>query len=70
MQRISDFIIEIDKLKGVTRSTRPLGLDRQENSAEHSWQIALLASSLCRCFSISRTMDRAGGRTESRMIAW
>lgn len=46
MQQIIDFIIEIDKLKGVTRRTRPLGLDRQENSAEHSWQIALLASSL------------------------
>ncbi|MEO8034469.1 MAG: HD domain-containing protein, partial [Acidobacteriota bacterium] len=31
---------------GVTRKTRPLGLDRYENSAEHSWQIALLAASL------------------------
>ena len=40
------FILELDKLKGVTRKTRPLGLDRYENSAEHSWQIALLAASL------------------------
>ncbi len=48
MQQIIDFILEIDKLKGVTRRTRPLGLDRHENSAEHSWQIALLASSLVR----------------------
>jgi putative hydrolases of HD superfamily len=46
MQQIIDFILELDKLKGVTRKTRPLGLDRQENSAEHSWQIALLASSM------------------------
>jgi putative hydrolases of HD superfamily len=46
MQRIVDFILELDKLKGVTRKTRPLGLDRYENSAEHSWQIALLAASL------------------------
>lgn len=46
MQRIVDFILELDKLKGVTRKTRPLGLDRYENSAEHSWQIALLAVSL------------------------
>ena len=46
MQQIIDFILEIDKLKGVTRKTRPLGLDRYENSAEHSWQIALLATSL------------------------
>ncbi len=46
MQQIIDFILELDKLKGVTRKTRPLGLDRQENSAEHSWQIALLAMTL------------------------
>ena len=46
MQRIIDFVLELDKLKGVTRKTRPLGLERYENSAEHSWQIALLAASL------------------------
>ena len=46
MQQIVDFILELDKLKGVTRKTRPIGLDRYENSAEHSWQIALLAASL------------------------
>jgi putative hydrolase of HD superfamily len=46
MQQIVDFILELDRLKGVTRKTRPLGLDRYENSAEHSWQIALLAASL------------------------
>ena len=46
MQQIVDFILELDKLKGVTRKNRPLGLERFENSAEHSWQIALLALSL------------------------
>lgn len=46
MQKIVDFILELDKLKGVTRKTRPIGLDRYENSAEHSWQIALLGASL------------------------
>ena len=46
MQQIIDFILELDKLKGVTRKVRPLGLDRYENSAEHSWQIALLATAL------------------------
>jgi len=46
MQQIVDFILEIDKLKGVTRKVKPLGLDRYENSAEHSWQLALMASSL------------------------
>jgi len=46
MQAIVDFVLELDKLKGVTRKIRPLGLDRYENPAEHTWQIALLASSL------------------------
>jgi len=46
MQQIVDFILEIDKLKGVARKVKPLGLDRYENSAEHSWQLALMASSL------------------------
>jgi putative hydrolases of HD superfamily len=46
IQQIVDFVLELDKLKGVTRKTRPLNLDRYENSAEHSWQIAMLAASL------------------------
>jgi putative hydrolase of HD superfamily len=46
MQQIVEFILEMDKLKGVTRKAKPLGLERFENSAEHSWQIALLALSL------------------------
>lgn len=40
------FILELDKLKGVTRKVKPLGLERYENSAEHSWQLALMAYSL------------------------
>ncbi len=46
LQPIVDFILELDKLKAVTRKTRPLGLERYENSAEHSWQLALLAAAL------------------------
>ena len=46
MQAIIDFIREIDKLKGVERKTKPLGLVRFENSAEHSWQLAVLTLSL------------------------
>lgn len=43
---VIQFILEIDKLKAVTRKVKPLGLDRYENSAEHSWQLALFALSL------------------------
>ncbi len=46
MQHIADFILELDKLKTVTRKIRVRGVDRYENPAEHSWQLALLATSL------------------------
>ncbi len=38
-----DFLLEIEKLKAVLRKTRPHGLDRFENSAEHSWQTTVAA---------------------------
>jgi len=37
------FIIEIDKLKGILRQTRLTDNSRQENSAEHSWHLAIMA---------------------------
>ena len=43
LQNIINFILEIDKLKAVIRKTRPKDLGRYENSAEHSWQVALAA---------------------------
>ncbi len=46
LEKCFAFILEVEKLKAVTRRTKPLGLDRYENSAEHSWQIALLALAL------------------------
>jgi putative hydrolases of HD superfamily len=46
MQEVVDFVLELDKLKGVTRKNKPLGLERYENSAEHSWQLALFATAL------------------------
>ena len=58
MQQIVDFILELDKLKGVTRKIRPLGLDRYENSAEHSWQLALLAASLVHHAETGIDLDR------------
>lgn len=37
------FIIEIDKLKQVLRQTTLTDKSRQENSAEHSWHLAMMA---------------------------
>lgn len=36
-----EFLLEIDKLKRIMRRTTLLDRSRQENSAEHSWHIAL-----------------------------
>lgn len=46
LQRIFEFIIELDKLKDILRKTKPVSFSRYENSAEHSWQVCLLAQLL------------------------
>lgn len=43
IENIFNFIIEIEKLKDIHRKTRPVGLKRYENSAEHSWHVCLSA---------------------------
>jgi len=40
------FITEIDRLKGVLRQTMLAGPGRRENSAEHSWHLAVMAQAL------------------------
>ncbi len=37
------FIVEADRLKSIERITRLTHCDRRENSAEHSWHVALMA---------------------------
>ncbi|HAS14896.1 MAG TPA: phosphohydrolase [Idiomarina abyssalis] len=43
IEEILNFIVEIEKLKGVLRKTKPVGFERYENSAEHSWHVCLSA---------------------------
>ncbi|MEN9657541.1 MAG: hypothetical protein RL571_1006 [Pseudomonadota bacterium] len=43
IEQILGFIVEIEKLKNVHRKSKPVGLDRYENSAEHSWHVCLAA---------------------------
>lgn len=43
IESILNFIVEIEKLKDIHRKTRPVGLERYENSAEHSWHVCLTA---------------------------
>jgi putative hydrolase of HD superfamily len=40
------FVTEIDRLKGVLRQTMLAGPGRRENSAEHSWHLAVMALAL------------------------
>jgi putative hydrolases of HD superfamily len=41
------FLIEADRLKGVIRGNRIADGSRRENTAEHSWHLALFAMVLC-----------------------
>jgi putative hydrolase of HD superfamily len=43
LPRQLDFIVEVDRLKGVLRQARLVDGSRFENSAEHSWHLALMA---------------------------
>src|SRR5262245_36310177 len=42
-ERQIQFILEIDKLKNIVRRTYLLNADRAENTAEHSWHLAIMA---------------------------
>ena len=46
LQQQIGFLIEIDKLKSIIRRTPLINQSRFENSAEHSWHLALAASTL------------------------
>jgi putative hydrolase of HD superfamily len=46
LDRQMRFVTEIDKLKGVLRQTMLAGPGRRENSAEHSWHLAMMAVTL------------------------
>lgn len=46
LQQQMQFVLEIDKLKGILRQTLLTDASRRENSAEHSWHIAMMAIAL------------------------
>lgn len=43
LEKCFEFILELEKLKAVERKVKPLGLERYENTGEHSWQVSVLA---------------------------
>ena len=46
LARQLDFLRDADRLKGIERRTRLIDRSRRENSAEHSWHLALMALTL------------------------
>ena len=46
LQQQLSFVIELDRLKTVLRQTLLTDSSRRENSAEHSWHLALMALTL------------------------
>ncbi|HXH60672.1 MAG TPA: HD domain-containing protein [Fimbriimonadaceae bacterium] len=57
-QRIA-FVEEIDRLKGVLRRTRLINEERKENTAEHSWHVAMMALALAPDAPQGVNIDRA-----------
>jgi putative hydrolase of HD superfamily len=55
------FVNEIGLLKGVLRQTMLGGLNRRENSAEHSWHIALMALALAEYAAAGTDIGRVIG---------
>jgi putative hydrolases of HD superfamily len=47
LKRQLQFVVEIDKLKTIIRQTLLTDGSRQEDSAEHSWHLAVMALVLC-----------------------
>ena len=53
------FALEADKLKGILRQTWLTDQSRRENSAEHSWHVALMAVLLAEHAAAGPTLDVA-----------
>lgn len=58
LQKQIEFIREIDKLKTVLRSNRIMDKSRLENSAEHSWSVAIMAHLLAEHSDDEINVDR------------
>jgi putative hydrolases of HD superfamily len=51
-----EFIIEIDKLKQIFRQNAVIGTTRNENDAEHSWHLAVMAMILSE-YAVEKKID-------------
>ncbi len=58
LERQLNFLTEVDKLKSTLRATQLCDGSRRENSAEHSWHIALYAMTLAEHASVEINASR------------
>ena len=56
LQKQIDFIVEIDKMKKILRQNVVIGTNRNENDAEHSWHLAVMAMLLLE-YAESKNLD-------------
>jgi putative hydrolase of HD superfamily len=54
---ITDFLLELDALKHVERRSFITGDKRRENSAEHSWHLAMACWSIAEHFNLQLNME-------------
>lgn len=54
-----EFVLEIDRLKAILRRTRIADGSRRENSAEHSWHLAMMAMTLAEHAPVGTDVARA-----------
>jgi putative hydrolase of HD superfamily len=52
------FLVEIDRLKHVLRRTSLIGGERRENTAEHSWHVAMIALVLAEYSNVPVDLQR------------
>ncbi len=60
LERQIRFIKEIDRLKQIQRQTLLMDRSRQENSAEHSWHMAVMAILLAETAAWKKVPPRSG----------
>ncbi|WP_456271339.1 HD domain-containing protein [Bacillus sp. AK031] len=57
MKQSLDFLLEIDKLKKIVRRTYISDGSRNENTAEHSWHVAMMAMTLWEHYEHKQDVD-------------
>ena len=53
-----DFILELDALKHIERRSYITGGERRENSAEHTWHLAIVSWSMARAFKLDISEEK------------